>query len=165
MVKWISCGPPKAASQVRFLPVAPNQARVGWSAGRWSEAKTPEALHDASDQFFQWTPPEQVSAPPAAPQAPKPPAAPKPKQRPTSVVTAGKLLAADTPDERVHVSALNGSLRRTDSALPPQIFGPAGLVRMLKTYDLLDLGQEPGGHWRVAPTPASASMPSPTATE
>lgn len=28
VVKWISCGPPKAASQVRFLPVAPELRRT-----------------------------------------------------------------------------------------------------------------------------------------
>ncbi len=129
------------------------------------EAKTPEALRNASDQFFQWTPPEQVSAPQAAPQAPKPPAAPKSKQRPKSVVTAVKLLAADTPDGRVHVSALNGYLRRTDAAFSPQTYGHSGLVSMLKTYDLLELRQEPGGHWTVAPVATPEPPTSPTSTE
>ena len=114
------------------------------------EAKTPEALRNASDQFFQWTPPETIVTAAAAPQATKAPAAPKPKQRPKSVVTAVKLLAAESPDGRVHISALNSYLRRTDAAFSPQTYGHSGLVNMLKTYDLLDLRQEPGGHWNVA---------------
>jgi len=114
------------------------------------EVKTPEALRNASDQFFQWTPPESSSTAVAAPLAAKTPAAPKPKQRPKSVVTAVKLLAAESSDGRVHVSALNSYLRRTDAAFSPQTSGHSGLVNMLKTYDLLDLRQEPGGHWTVA---------------
>lgn len=113
------------------------------------EAKTPEALRNSSDQFFQWTPSDAPASATTAPQATKA-AAPKAKQRPKSVVTAVRLLAAESPDGRVHVSALNSYLRRTDAAFSPQTYGHSGLVNMLKTYDLLDLRQEPGGHWTVA---------------
>jgi uncharacterized protein (TIGR00288 family) len=113
------------------------------------ESKSPDALRNASDQFFQW-----ISADAAMPEtalnAGKAQVAHKPKQRPRSVVTAVKLLAADSPDGRLHVSALGSYLRRTDPSFSPQNFGHAGLVSMLKTYDLLDLRQELGGHWTVA---------------
>ena len=123
------------------------------------EAKTPEALRNASDQFFQWMQPESSTSAAAAPQVAKALAVPKPKQRPKSVVTAVKLLAAESPDGRVHVSGLNSYLRRTDAAFSPQTYGHSGLVNMLKTYDLLDLRQEPGGHWTVslASQPADAA--------
>ncbi|MCK6435330.1 MAG: NYN domain-containing protein, partial [Aquabacterium sp.] len=59
------------------------------------EAKTPEALLNASDQFFQWVPPEAAQPADASPQPAKPPAPPKPKLRPKSVVSAVKLVAAE----------------------------------------------------------------------
>lgn len=114
------------------------------------ETKTPEALRNASDQFFQWTPPEPVAPVQAVSQTAKPVASPKPKQRPKSVVAAVKLLAADSPDGRLHVGGLGSYLKRTDPSFTPQTYGHSGLVSMLKTYDLLDLRQEPGGHWTVA---------------
>ena len=118
------------------------------------EAKTPDALRNASDQFFEWTPAEPAAAADAATAAtpaPAPPPAPsKPKQRPKALVNAVKLLAADTPDGRVHVGTLGSYLRRTDPAFSPQTYGHSGLVSMLKTYDLLALRQEAGGHWTVA---------------
>lgn len=114
------------------------------------EAKTPEALRNASDQFFQWMPPEATPPAGAAPQSAKAPAPPKPKLRPKSVVSAVKLVAAESPDGRVSVSALGSYLRRTDPSFSPQTYGHSGLVSMLKTYDLLELRQEAGGHWNVA---------------
>lgn len=114
------------------------------------EAKTPEALRNASDQFFQWVPLEAAPPPDAAPQLAKAPDPPKPKLRPKSVVSAVKLVAAESADGRVSVSALGSYLRRTDPSFSPQTYGHSGLVSMLKTYDLLDLRQEPGGHWSVA---------------
>ncbi|MDP4300032.1 NYN domain-containing protein [Leptothrix discophora] len=117
------------------------------------EAKTPEDLRNASDQFFQWVAPEAVVAtPPGVPAVPvvKAPAAPKPKQRPRSVVSAVKLLAADSATGRITVSELGSYLRRTDPSFSPQTYGHSGLVGMLKTYDLLDTRQEAGSHWTVA---------------
>ncbi|MEH0167375.1 NYN domain-containing protein [Roseateles microcysteis] len=112
------------------------------------EAKTPDALRNASDQFFEWTPPEPALASEAT--AAKTPASAKPKQRPKSVVNAVRLLAADTPDGYVTVSGLGSYLRRTDPAFSPQTHGHSGLLNMLKTYDLLQVRQEDGGHWTVA---------------
>jgi uncharacterized protein (TIGR00288 family) len=125
------------------------------------ESKSPDALRNATDQFFEWTPPEPaIAAPPnnvnnatAAPA--KALQAAKPKLRPKSVVNAVKLLAADTPDGRVHVGTLGSYLRRTDPAFSPQTFGHSGLVSMLKTYDLLGLRQESGGNWTVGLAQAS----------
>ncbi|MDM0113933.1 NYN domain-containing protein [Variovorax sp. J22R133] len=113
------------------------------------EAKTPDALRNASDQFFEWTPPEAPLAANALAQAAKAVAIPKPKLRPKSVVSAVNLLAADSADGRVHVGSLGSYLRRTDPAFTPETYGHSGLVSMLKTYDLLNLRQETGGHWTV----------------
>ncbi|MCE4553895.1 NYN domain-containing protein [Roseateles cellulosilyticus] len=114
------------------------------------EPKTPDALRNASDQFFEWTPPEQVATAEAAATVTTAPPVAKAKLRPKTVVTAVQLLAADTPDGRVHVGGLGSYLRRTDPAFSPQTYGHSGLVSMLKTYDLLSLCQEVGGHWTVA---------------
>lgn len=116
------------------------------------EAKTPDALRNASDQFFEWTPPLQpVAAEPTTTAAkPTATATAKPKLRPKALISAVQLLAADTPDGRVHVGSLGSYLRRTDPAFSPQTYGHSGLVSMLKTYDLLNLRQETGGNWTVA---------------
>ncbi len=130
------------------------------------EAKTPEALRNASDQFFQWMPVEAGPPADAPPQLAKPLAATKPKLRPKSVVSAVKLVAAESADGRVSVGALGSYLRRTDPSFSPQTYGHSGLVSMLKTYDLLDLRQEAGGHWSVAfaaPAAEVAAAPEGTA--
>lgn len=128
------------------------------------EAKTPEALRNASDQFFEWAPAEPAAAAESAAQPAKPAAPPKPKQRPKSVVNAVRLMAAETTDGRVALSALGSYLRRMDPGFTPQAMGHSGLASMLKTYDLLTLRQEPGGQWTVAlatskdtPAPAAAA--------
>lgn len=114
------------------------------------DAKTPEALRNASDQFFQWLPIEATPPADAAPQIGKSPVVPKPKLRPKSVINAVKLVAAESADGRVSVGVLGAYLRRTDPSFTPQTYGHSGLVNMLRTYDLLDLRLEPGGHWSVA---------------
>lgn len=114
------------------------------------EAKTPEALRNASDQFFEWMPSEPALPASACPQPARAVPPPKPKLRPKSVVNAVRLMAADTPEGRVHVSALGSYLRRTDPAFSPQTYGHSGLLGMLRTYDLLSLRQEAGSQWTVA---------------
>ncbi|MES2399569.1 MAG: NYN domain-containing protein [Pseudomonadota bacterium] len=126
------------------------------------ETKTPAALRNASDQFFEWVKPEpqaeSVSETPdkGAPKAesksePTKTEPPKPvaKRRPRFVVEAVTLLASDTPEGKVHLGPLGQYLKRTDPAFSPQSYGHSGLVDMLRTYDLLALQQEPGGHWTV----------------
>lgn len=113
------------------------------------EGKTPPALRNASDQFFEWRPVEAHSANVTAVTA-KPADAPKPKRRPQTVVSAVELLAADTPEGRVHLGTLGSYLRRADPSFSPQTYGHSGLLSMLKTYDVLNLRQEEGGHWTVS---------------
>lgn len=138
------------------------------------EAKTPDALRNASDQFFEWVKPAGTLEPAsrAAP-APRPadtkPAAPEleavkpaPKRRPLMVVEAVKLMAADTAEGKVHLGPLGQYLKRTEPAFSPQTYGHSGLLDMLRTYDLLTVQQEAGGYWtvRLAPPPE----PGPTTT-
>lgn len=118
------------------------------------EAKSPDALRNASDQFFEWVKPEPVLT-----EAPKvvarqdavktEPPKPKPKQRPMFVVEAVTLLAADTSEGKVGVGGLGSYLKRADPSFSPKNYGHSGLLDMLKTYDLLKVQQEPGGHWTV----------------
>lgn len=135
------------------------------------EAKTPDALRNASDQFFEWQKPVPAApVPPSASEqaedksAPKVPAAkaeparpeggkPIPKLRPRFVVEAVNMLVADTPEGKATVSALGSYLKRTDPAFSPQTYGHSGLLDMIKTYDLLVAQQEPGGHWSVRLAP------------
>lgn len=118
------------------------------------EAKTPEALRNASDQFFEWVP-EEVSEPEHANgksvQAKATPVKPPVvKRRPKSVVDAVGLLAGSTPDGQVHLSQLGQYLKRADPSFSPASYGHSGLLEMLKTYDFLALKQSEGGHYTVS---------------
>jgi uncharacterized protein (TIGR00288 family) len=109
------------------------------------EAKTPEALRNASDQFFEWLPPEPVDS-----AKPKPAAAPKPaaKRRPKALINAVNLLVADTPDGRIGLGALGQYLKRTDPGFSPKAFGHSALSDMVRTYSELVLTHENGsGFW------------------
>lgn len=129
------------------------------------EAKTPPALRNASDQFFEWGKPPSAEPSPAEPANPgqaapakaesAKPEPPKPaiKRRPRFVVEAVRLLASDTPEGKVHLGGLGQYLKRTDPAFSTQTYGYSGLLEMLRHYDLLILHQEPGGHWSVKLSP------------
>lgn len=131
------------------------------------EPKTPDALRNASDQFFEWTRPEPraeavieaapkatAKAEPAKAEAPKQePPKPAPKRRPRFLVEAVSLLASDTSEGKVGLGVLGQYLKRTDPAFSPQTYGHSGLLNMVKTYDLLAHQQEQGGHWSVSLLP------------
>ena len=93
------------------------------------EEKTPDALRNASDQFFEWRKPvaEPVAAtsteksalkalPAKSEVAKAETAKPTPKLRPKFVIEAVSLLASDTPEGKVTVSALGSYLKRTNPA-------------------------------------------------
>lgn len=136
------------------------------------EGKTPDALRNASDQFFEWTSPEEAAdagpstrngTPASKEEAPRvEPAKPLPKRRPKFLVDAVDLLAGSASDGKVALGTLGSYLKRMDPAFSPQTYGHSGLLNMVKTYDFLALQQEAGGHWSVmkalvsdAPKPAS----------
>jgi uncharacterized protein (TIGR00288 family) len=139
------------------------------------EAKTPDALRNASDQFFEWVKPAGTPEPTPSGSAPAPrpidvkPAAPKPeaakpalKRRPLMVVEAVKLMAADTAEGKVHLGPLGQYLKRTDPAFSPQTYGHSGLLDMLRTYDLLTVQQEAGNYWTVRLAPQAEPAPGAT---
>lgn len=117
------------------------------------ESKTPEALRNASDQFFEWglastadaDPPNGKPAQPKAEQSKQPVI----KRRPKFVVDAVALLASNTSEGHVHLATLGQYLKRTDPGFSPANYGHSGLLDMLKTYDFLALKKEEGGHYTV----------------
>jgi uncharacterized protein (TIGR00288 family) len=128
------------------------------------EGKTPDALRNASDQFFEWTraeaPATGLELPssgkldpnkgePAAAEAAKPLV----KRRPKFLIDSVDLLAGGASDGKVSLGALGAYLKRMDPAFSPQAYGHSGLLNMVKTYDLLSLQQEVGGHWSVMKAP------------
>lgn len=128
------------------------------------EDKTPDALRNASDQFFEWTRPapdaplestaSQAKAEPHRHDQTKSPLTKAPvKLRPKFVVTAVDLLAGGASDGRVTLGLLGHYLKRTDPAFSPSTYGHSGLLDMIKTYDFLDLVMAPGGHWTVGIAP------------
>lgn len=122
------------------------------------EPKTPDALRNASDHFFEWSRPDKAvndSLPTTEEVAPRRAELSKPsvKLRPRFVVEAVSLMASNTSDGKVAMGALGAYLRRTDPAFSPKDYGHSGLLDMIKTYDLLIPIQEPGGHWSVMLAP------------
>ncbi|MBN8487814.1 MAG: NYN domain-containing protein [Burkholderiales bacterium] len=130
------------------------------------EPKSPDALRNASDQFFEWVKEEPEPAPEPALAKPasaikgqaakdKDPvakaAAPKPvpKQRPKLLVEAVGLLAADSSEGKVSVSLLGSYLKRMDPSFSAKKYGHASLLTMVKSYDLLKTQQGAGDHWFV----------------
>lgn len=108
------------------------------------EAKTPDALRNASDQFFEYaTPqPEQAKSEPAK----------VVKRRPRTLLAAVSLLAAETAEGWVGLGALGQYMRRTDPGFSPQQCGHTGLLDMVQTYPDLLTRLDNGGHW-VQPKP------------
>lgn len=131
------------------------------------EAKTPMALRNATDQFYEWIPvhpaaiqDNSVAAQIVPAKSPQIPAAAKPatKLRPKRVVEAVEMLSSDTPEGKVHLATLGQYLKRTDPGFSPATYGHSGLQSMVSTYDLLRLTKEPGGHYTVALASKSAAQ-------
>ncbi|HNQ57966.1 MAG TPA: NYN domain-containing protein [Candidatus Desulfobacillus denitrificans] len=117
------------------------------------EQKTPDALRNASDQFFEWKPENVTEAEQSDSNLTQAKAEPTKlqtiKRRPKFVVDAVALLADSTSEGQVHLAALGQYLKRTDPGFSPINFGHSGLLDMLKTYDLLVLKKAEGGHYTV----------------
>jgi uncharacterized protein (TIGR00288 family) len=123
------------------------------------EAKTPMALRNATDQFFEWVPVPPVTGPDISIALPavQPKDASRavvaktpPKQRPRRIVEAVEMLSSDTPEGKVNLGTLGQYLKRTDPGFSPGTYGHSGLLSMVSTYDLLKLTKEPGGHYTVS---------------
>lgn len=121
------------------------------------EAKTPDALRNASDQFFEYTAPDAA----ANPEESKPTPAKVIKRRPRSLISAVALLAADASEGRVGLGALGQYLKRTDPAFSPKAFGHSGLLDMVQTYTDLLTTKDGGGYW-VSPKPRSENTAQPS---
>lgn len=115
------------------------------------ESKTPPALRNASDQFFEWRrdsvdegSQDQVEA--GVGQV----GIPEIEESTVFVVDAVSLLAGEAPEGKVNVSALGSYLKRRDPSFSPAKYGFSGLLEMMRTHDSLNLHKEPGGHWTVS---------------
>jgi uncharacterized protein (TIGR00288 family) len=135
------------------------------------EAKSPAALRNASDQFFEWTPPvaAEAASEAADKSLPRPqetlgeaakPEVPKSgnKRRPKFLIEAVALLAGDTSEGRVGLGELGQYLKRTDPAFSPKTYGHSGLLDMVQTYTNLLLNKVDGGYW-VSLKQKDASVP------
>lgn len=128
------------------------------------EAKTPQALRNASDQFHEWTPegeiPRTVAGADASAETGRKTAvsSTQGKRRPKAVVDAVALMASDSPEGKVHLSSLGQYLRRIDPGFSPDVYGFSGLLEMLRSYDWLVLSKEEGGHYTVKLAPLSSPL-------
>lgn len=121
------------------------------------EAKTPDALRNASDQFFEYAAPDAA----VNPEESKPVPAKVIKRRHRSLISAVALLAADASEGRVGLGALGQYLKRTDPAFSPKAFGHSGLLDMVQTYTDLLTTKDGGGYW-VSPKPRSENTAQPS---
>jgi len=110
------------------------------------EAKTPEALRNASDQFFEWSEPV-VEPSDTAKAKPASSSRASTKRRPKALSNAVALLAADSAEGRVGLGALGAYLKRTDPAFSPKAYGHSTLSDMVRSYPDLAMAQEGGAFW------------------
>lgn len=124
------------------------------------EPKTPDALRNACDQFFEWTPDtsdkEAVEVLKAAAKseqsnklsspAPAKPAAPIKKSQPPFVTQAADQLVSNSPEGKITLSALGQYLKRTNPAFSPKNYGHSSLLNMIKNYSSLAVKVEEGVH-------------------
>jgi uncharacterized protein (TIGR00288 family) len=116
------------------------------------EGKTPDALRNASDQFFEYV---AAQPEPAKSEPPKPA-----RQRPRALLAAVSLLAAESAEGWVGLSTLGQYMRRTDPGFSPQQCGHTRLLDMVKTYPDLLTRLDNGGHWvQPRPKPEGARIP------
>lgn len=133
------------------------------------EAKSPDALRNASDQFFEWArEPEESTAVKAAREASAQHAGAgrtftrsdrktgeeMHTKNPKFILDAVSFLAGASNDGSVTLGALGHYLKRTNPAFSPDDYGYSGLLEMIKTYDKLSPVMQTGGHWIVGLTPA-----------
>lgn len=117
------------------------------------ESKTPPALRNASDQFFEWRKdsvsedvPNLTEKGDGSAQVSEH----ESKESTAFVVEAVSLLAGDAPEGKVTVSAVGFYLKRRDPSFSPSKYGFSGLLEMMKAHDSLNLHKELGGHWTVS---------------
>lgn len=126
------------------------------------EVKTPPALRNASDSFFEWPgEAEHVEPSPADASTGAAPATAKTLSQeedmhtsitstPAFVLEAIELLTETALEGKVNVGMLGNYVKRTDPGFTPAKYGYSGLLNMLKDYgSLLELIQEEGGHYTV----------------
>jgi uncharacterized protein (TIGR00288 family) len=117
------------------------------------EAKTPDALQNASAQFFLGQAPEvgDAQAPGTPPEdgKPTPPSGtPVKKRRPKALLDAESLLASNAHEGKVGLGALGQYMKRTNPSFTPTLYGHSTLSDMVRCYPDLVLTQAQGsGSW------------------
>lgn len=124
------------------------------------EAKTPMALRDAADEFFEWhklvqakgndapAPLRPVVQAKVAAEAVVAKAARK--SSPKLIVEAVGKLGSEQPEGKVDLGRLGQYLREHFPDFTTASYGHSGLLKLLKTYDLLKLTVEANGSHTVA---------------
>lgn len=123
------------------------------------ETKSPAALRNASDHFFEWQGSgveeigrqieSKTQTARIAKEVPPKSAIAQRKPPPEFVGQAVSLLANATPEGKVSLGTLGQYLKRTDPGFTPATHGYSGLLDMLKNCRGLHLKKEDGGHYTV----------------
>ncbi|WP_312510939.1 NYN domain-containing protein [Massilia sp.] len=122
------------------------------------ETKSPAALRNASDHFFEWAPeadrltgrePNRQAPSPTPKQGPRKESPTLRQPPPDFISEAISLLTNAAPEGKVALGSLGLYLKRTDPGFTPATHGYAGLLDMLRSYTGLLLKKEDGGHYTV----------------
>jgi uncharacterized protein (TIGR00288 family) len=114
------------------------------------ERKTPDALRNASDQFFELELLRQEYASSPVADAAGLAAAPADslEAKLADIAGAVAMLAADSEDGWVNLSSVNGFLKRTDPGFDPKRYGFSRFRDLMKAHPLLEARQD-GNQWLV----------------
>jgi len=114
------------------------------------ERKTPDALRNASDQFFELELLRQEYARPPTASDSSQAAAPATglDAKLADIAGAVAMLAADSEDGWVNLSSVNGFLKRTDPGFDPKRYGYTRFRDLMKAHPQLEARQE-GNQWLV----------------
>lgn len=113
------------------------------------EPKSPAALRNASDQFFEYQPPERAQGPAASQRdgGGRSTGGRRSRQIPPALIEAVMLLAAESSDGQVGLGPLGQYLKRTDPAFSPKAYGYSGLQDMLQASGKLVTVKIGSGIW------------------
>lgn len=117
------------------------------------ERRTPSALRNASDQFFELDLLRQEYADEAGAGDSGGEAAPRAGNlagRLADIAAGVVLLAEDSADGWVSLSALSSYIKRTDPGFDPKRYGFKRFLDMVRTHKRFETRQE-GSNWRVRP--------------
>lgn len=109
------------------------------------ENKSPAALRNASDRFFEWVEADRADIQPASKAAASPKGVTSPTDIPAFVIDAVRHLSSSASGGKVDLSALGNHLKQSNPGFSTSSYGFSKLINMLKSSEKLILKKEDNG--------------------